>query len=108
MKRRGAVLLSVSVVVAANACGGGSGDEIDYYGEMRKIDGFQASSDAELDELAANICDLVEQSLAAGETGAQAADRVFAAAVDSGMSQADALIASTVVVGANCPLDISE
>lgn len=109
MRTRGAVAVVAVVLVAG--CGGGGdgdGDEIDYYESMREVAAFSDSSDAELDEMADNACDLVAQAVDAGESNEDAVDRVFQAGLDSGLNQADALVVAVTIVGANCPIDISE
>lgn len=106
-------VVAVVAVVLVAGCGGGGdggggGDEIDYYESMREIAAFSNSSDAELDDLADSVCELVDQITAAGGTNEDAADAIFQTGLDSGFSEADALVVALTVVGANCPIDIRE
>lgn len=104
------VRLAAAVCLVGAALAGCSGGEpeSDYYDEMREIEGFEDSSDASLDELADSACELIESAVEAGETNEQAVDRVFDAALELGLTDADALTATISIVGNNCPIDISE
>lgn len=106
MTRR-ALAGAVACVVLLGACGAGE-DEFDYHGKMRGIETFADTSDAELDSIAEHACALVATSVDAGETNERALDRVFWAMQESGLSDVDALFAAVTIVGANCPIDISE
>lgn len=95
----------------ADAADDGVGEAITvehYYATMRDLPGFGDLTDGQLDELARDICELIDDAVAIGDSNMEAVDRIYSVFVESGTSEPDALIATASLVGANCPLDISQ
>jgi len=110
-------LAAVAVALAVTACSGGEDEPAevvttasveDYYATMREIPDFAAATDAELDGMAVNACDVVSTAVDAGQSAEDAVDAVFRAFVDTGLQEPAALSAAVSLVGANCPVDLSE
>lgn len=80
----------------------------DYYATMRELPGLEQKSEAELAELATVGCDLIEKAIANGRTNSEAVDVVYRVFTDSGMNEGHALVATTALVGSNCPMDVTQ
>lgn len=104
--------ITTALVVAAAlaACSSGE-DEFgvqDYYDTLREIEGWEDVPTSDLDKIAVQSCDLIDNAVANGLTNMEAADLVFQAFINVGVSEPEALMASTALVSVHCPIDITK